>query len=205
MSYTMGLYAVPKFEGCGVGEAYTVENYLEALRLGESDDTDIAAYGFKGSFVEWYLSGKELKQDDVARITAEVEEVYTPEMLEFYKGHYRELYWPWDFKKMFPRYRIAEEVASWKNAYQISDWFFNNLKKQGGFYMVTKEDVVKLLNICTRVLEDNSLAPELLPINEEDGCYDDSYFEEIESTVRKLNRVLVKVDFDKNMVHFDFD
>ena len=203
MSYTMGLYEMAKFDGCGAKEVYTVENYFDALRFGADENKEIAAYGFKGSSVDWVLMGVE--QEDVARVTAETERVYTPEMLEFYKGHYRELYWPWDFKKMCPRYRIAEEVASWKNAYQISDWFFNNLKKQGGFYMVTKEDVVKLLNICTRVLEDNSLAPELLPINEEDGCYDDSYFEEIESTVRKLNRVLVKVDFDKNMVHFDFD
>ena len=206
MSYTMGLYAVPKFEGCGVGEAYTVENYLDALRLGANDDKEVAAYGFKGSFVEWFLSGKDLKQDDVVRVTAETEKVYTPEMLEFYKGHYRELYWPWDIMKKFPRYRIVEEVASWQDAPQIAYWFENNVELVDGWCCPDMTDLQKLYDTCRMVVVENrELAPKLLPIPDEDAVYDAYYFDVVYATMHKVHEVLRSIDFDKYTIHFDCD
>lgn len=205
MAYTMGLYAVPKFEGCGVKEVYTVENYLEALRFGESTNELLAAYGFKGSFVEWFLSGKELNQEDAARISAEIEAIYTPEMIEFYKGLYREMYWPYDIMKKFPRYRIVEEVAFWQNAFQIVYWFEHNVESIDGWCCPDMTDLQKLYDVCRMVLENRELAPELLPIPFEDAVYDDEYFDDVYATMHKVHEVLRSIDFDKYTIHFDCD
>ena len=48
-----------------------------------------------------------------------------------------------------------EEVGRWRKANQIHYWFVKNLytNKNGGYYMVKKEHLEKLLDTCIKVLE----------------------------------------------------
>ena len=184
--YAMGLYAVPKYEGCDVSDVYRIENYLDALRL--SGPTD----------------------ESVVRYTAEMEEVYTPEMIEFYKGHYRVMYWPWDTEKKFPRYRIVEEVLYWDYAPQIANWFKNNVEPIDNWCCPTITDLQKLYTACHTVCMNLDTAPNVLPIPDDvcacDCDYSDGdYLDVVYATAMEVHRVIHNVDFNKYTIHFDCD
>jgi len=90
------------------------------------------------------------------------------------------------------------EVGYWRKANSIHKWFVNNVqngKDDCGDYHVNSGDLVKLRDICIEVLNDRSLASELLPT--QPGFFfgsldydDDYYFQQINSTIEILNRAL---------------
>lgn len=95
-----------------------------------------------------------------------------------------------------------EEVFYWRKAYAINDYFDNlvngleNLKK----YSVSFEDIRELKNRIVRILNDHSLASELLPTQisllAEDTVYDNFYFKKLEDTLQGLKRITEK-DFEE--------
>ena len=95
-----------------------------------------------------------------------------------------------------------EEVFYWRKAYAINDYFDNlvngleNLKK----YSISFEDIEDLKDKIEKILNDNSLASELLPeqitIFTKDNAYDYFYFEMLEDTLKGLSKITEK-DFEE--------
>lgn len=193
MSFTMGLYVMPKYMDCGSTDVYTVEGYFNYLRTTNE----------KISFIEWYKN----KSNFDNYSAEELESIFTEEMIEFYKQHYRKMFWPWDIFKKHPRWRIAEDVSGmgWENAFAICDWLIAHSDTSKKSCMVNKTILEELLSVCKSVLENPAIAPSTLPVDEEEGTYDEDYFNKVNATIRIVERVLTTVDFEKNMIHFDFD
>lgn len=99
---------------------------------------------------------------------------------------------------------VQFEAGYWRKANHIHKWFVDNVQEGNddcGYYYVSKDDVDKLLETCRTVLNDRTLAGKLLPT--QSGFffggteYDDYYFEDIELTVKILERVkLLPSGFD---------
>ena len=95
-----------------------------------------------------------------------------------------------------------EEVFYWRKAYAINNYFDNlvneleNLKK----YSISFEDIEDLKDRIEKILNDNSLASELLPeqitIFTKDNVYDCFYFEMLEDTLKGLKKIEEK-DFEE--------
>jgi hypothetical protein len=99
------------------------------------------------------------------------------------------------------------EVAYWRKANAIHNWFVKNV--QDGVddckdYYVDRVQLVELIGLCKTVLDDHSKAEELLPrVN---GFffggteYDEYYYDDLKNTIEMLEKVLKMSTFD----HFDF-
>jgi hypothetical protein len=92
---------------------------------------------------------------------------------------------------------IKIEAAYWRKANQIHQWFVKTVqegKDDCGYYDVGKQDLIDLRDLCAKVLADRSLAATELPTasgfffgNTE---YDDWYYQDLEQTVERLDKVL---------------
>jgi hypothetical protein len=91
---------------------------------------------------------------------------------------------------------ISEEVAYWRKANHIHQWFVANV--QGDVddcreYDVTVEQLAELVENCHLVLADHDLAEELLPT--QDGFffggteYDEWYFGSLRDTIEQLEPI----------------
>lgn len=193
MSFTMGMYVMPKYKECGPIEVYTAEGYFDYLR--ETNE--------KIPFIEWYKhhSGLNNYSDE------ELARYFTDDMLKFYKRRYRKMYWPFDSSKSHPFYRIAKDITTfeWDDAFHICDWFIANADTSKGCHMADRKTLNKLREICETVWYDTDKAPELLPIREEDGTYDRHYFDCVANTYSVVSQALAKIDFEKYMIDIDFD
>jgi len=92
---------------------------------------------------------------------------------------------------------VVEEVAYWRKANHIHQWFVENIQKgidDCGEYRVPIYKLEELVNVCNKVLKDKSKASELLPT--QGGFffgsteYDEHYIYDVENTVRMLEEVL---------------
>jgi hypothetical protein len=89
------------------------------------------------------------------------------------------------------------EAAYWRKSNQIHKWFVDNVqdgRDDCGNYDISREQLSELRDVCRRVLEDRSLAGELLPT--QSGFffggpeYDDYYFQDLEYTVTRIDKLL---------------
>jgi hypothetical protein len=92
---------------------------------------------------------------------------------------------------------VIEEVGYWRKQNQIHQWFVENVQNgvdNCGEYCVSKGQLEDLLEICKKILNDNSLAEELLPTASGfffGGTeYDEWYFDGIQNTIEILEGVL---------------
>jgi hypothetical protein len=114
---------------------------------------------------------------------------------------------------------ISEEVAYWRKAWVIHTWFVDNVQNgedDCGTYRVKYDQLVTLVNICKRILNEveetgsRELAEELLPIDKGNECcggvslYGEDYFEELRLTVKMIDPVLAKVDPKDYSVTFEY-
>lgn len=92
---------------------------------------------------------------------------------------------------------VTVELGYWRKANHIHKWFVNNVQNgvdNCGDYHVPKKDLETLLIICKQALEDKTKASSLLPTQQ--GFffggqeYDDWYFDDLESTVKILEKTL---------------
>lgn len=92
---------------------------------------------------------------------------------------------------------IIEEVGYWRKANAIHNWFVQNV--QSGLdecqeSYVEKNDILELLDICEKVRDDHTLAPDLLPVTSGfffgSTEYDEWYFSDIDDTIKILEEVL---------------
>lgn len=131
-------------------------------------------------------------------------------MIDFYKPYYTTKYSLWDTKHEYGYMGITEQVGYWRKANQIHAWFVdyvqNGIDDCDYHREITKGDLNYLLDLCQRVLDDHSLAYELLPT--QSGFffggteYDEYYFEDIENTIEIIKNVLETTDFDKEMIYY---
>ena len=92
---------------------------------------------------------------------------------------------------------IVEEVAYWRKANQIHNWFVQNVQNgidecQSSY--VSREQLEELLDVCKKVEADNELAGTLLPSTSGfffGGTeYDEWYFKDISNTIVYLTEIL---------------
>lgn len=99
---------------------------------------------------------------------------------------------------------IVEEVAYWRKANQIHNWFVQNVQNgvdecQNSY--VSREKLEELLDVCTKVAADNTLAETLLP--SASGFffggteYDEWYFKDVTNTIEYLTDILADEDADE--------
>lgn len=92
---------------------------------------------------------------------------------------------------------VIEEIAYWRKANQIHQWFVTNVQDgedNCGTYYVDISQLQELVDICKKVVENPDLAPQLLPT--QGGFffgsteYDDWYFNDVKETITMLEPVL---------------
>lgn len=92
---------------------------------------------------------------------------------------------------------IEEGIGYWRKANHIHNWFVENVQSGNDdcdTYSVSLEDLKELLNVCNKILEDSSLAEELLPRTQ--GFffgsieYDEYYYDSIRYTISVLKEAI---------------
>lgn len=98
---------------------------------------------------------------------------------------------------------VCEELGYWRKQNQIHQWFVENVQNgvdNCGEYCVSKGQLEDLLEICKKILNDNSLAEELLPTASGfffGGTeYDEWYFDGIQNTIEILEEALSDTSAD---------
>ncbi len=96
-----------------------------------------------------------------------------------------------------PSATVEFNVGYWRKANAIHQWFVDNCQDGSDDcreYMVSREQLETLLNLCNQVKENKGLASELLPTTSGfffgSTEYDEYYFDDIDSTIEIINKVL---------------
>jgi len=106
-------------------------------------------------------------------------------------------------------YSIFDQVGYWRKANSIHNWFVKNV--QGGIdecqlAIVTKEQLQQLLRETKQVLSNKRLAKKLLPTTGGfffgSTDFDENYIDDMNFTVKILEKVLSETDFDKEVVFY---
>jgi hypothetical protein len=96
---------------------------------------------------------------------------------------------------------VKFQVAYWRKANAIHKYFVDkcaNGKDECQDIYVPREDLVKLKELCEKVLDDKSLARELLP--SQSGFffgsteYDEYYYQDLEDTIKQISKVINKAE-----------
>jgi len=94
-----------------------------------------------------------------------------------------------------PRF-VTSEVAYWRKAFEVHEWFVNNCENEVencGEAYISKEKLLSLLESCKKILaakgtqNEQKVAKELLP--DPDETYGAWYWEDIEETVKQLSSI----------------
>ena len=127
--------------------------------------------------------------------------------IKYYQQFYTMKYWLWDNEHKYGHMQIEEEVAYWRKANAIHNWFVENVQAgvdDCGCYKVSKNQLEELLSKCRLVNENPTNAYEYLPTV--DGfffgstTYDEWYLKDIKNTIQSLTKILEETDFDKQMI-----
>lgn len=89
------------------------------------------------------------------------------------------------------------EVGYWRKANAIHKWFVDNVqegKDDCGDYEVSREDLLRLLNICEEIQKNTKAALDHLPTQEGfffgDTGYGEDYLYDIKKTIEIINKCL---------------
>ncbi len=102
--------------------------------------------------------------------------------------------------------QVTFRVAYWRKANAIHKWFVDNVQEgrdECQEAWVSREQLQQLLDICKQILEDKSLASELLP--PQSGFFfgstdiDDWYMQDIKFTAERLDKILKDPAFAKGI------
>lgn len=133
--------------------------------------------------------------------------VSNPENIAMY-GQYL-LLTPPTVKALKDKTGQADEIAYWRKANHIHNWFVKNV--QNGIdecqsSEVSKEQLEQLLSDCKKVLKHKDQARETLPTASGfffgGTDYDEYYFQDIKNTIQQIETILNDVDFDENYVFY---
>jgi len=104
---------------------------------------------------------------------------------------------------------VTFSVAYWRKANAIHAWFVKNVqdgKDECRETFVAREQLAELVDTCKKVLENRSLAMELLP--PQSGFFfggtdiDEWYVQDLEQTVERLEKVLAEPTFSKGDFYY---
>lgn len=145
--------------------------------------------------------GSEVK-DGVYCIDFYVENSHKPVSLSLTKEQFMEFATVYNM----PAYIYSEEeVAYWRKANQIRNWFVEHLEEpveNCGNSTVTKENIEQLLEDCKRCLANKDKAADIIPTSSGfffgDTTYDDYYYQQIENTAEKMESILNDMDWENN-------
>lgn len=106
--------------------------------------------------------------------------------------------------------RIAEEVAYWRKANAIHQWFVDNVQDGKDDCRVhrelTKSDLLKLRDLAHEVYTNQDLAEELLPTQSGfffgSTSYDDWYIQDIINTIGQIDSILKTTDFNTEALYY---
>lgn len=109
-----------------------------------------------------------------------------------------------------PHAVVAVNVAYWRKANQIHKWFVTNVQNgedNCNPHYVQRDKLAELKELCEKVLDDHSLAGELLPASSGfffgSTDYDEWYFEDLEYTVSKISHLLTSPSFERADFFYD--
>jgi hypothetical protein len=146
------------------------------------------------------------------------------DLAEDYISEYKHRYSTWDKDKKYGFHTMFQQVAYWRKANHIHNWFVENVQNgtdDCGCYEVTKEQLEQLLEICIVVrdnskmihdsegetyIKDTSTAERLLPTQSGfffgSTDYDKWYLEDIRYTIKELRKILKTTDFEHEIVFY---
>lgn len=137
MGLDMYLEKIPRYKDASINDVYAIDCYLD-WQESKKDNNQYANCTLK----EWCgISEGDLPSADV---------------IDFYKKIYDTKYYYWDQDHTYGYKGIIEQVAYWRKANQIHNWFVENV--QDGcddceyHREVTQQDLKTLLNLCETVL-----------------------------------------------------
>ena len=137
-----------------------------------------------------YLSGGEWQPQEKQDAYAKVAEALGAESFE---------------NKEYPSITVKVKVGYWRKANQIHQWFVDNVQEgedNCAQYYVSRDQLQELLGVCQEVLtsKDEEVAKDLLPpsVGFFFGSYEISewYWEQIDDTIKQLEKVLSEVPAD---------
>ena len=105
---------------------------------------------------------------------------------------------------------IAEEVAYWRKANAIHQWFVDNVQNGedncGTYRELTITDLMRLRNLAQKVHDDPDLAEDLLPTQHGfffgSTEYDEWYMDKIDNTIEQIDRILETTDFNTEALYY---
>ena len=207
MGLDMYLYKMPRYRGTTAKQVSTLESYFGWIENKE-DGGKAADY----SLEEWCG----VSEDNLP----------SQKVIDFYKKHYDTKYWSWDHEHRYGHKMIMQQIADWRKANSIHQWFVENIQDgedDCGFHReVTESDLESLLETCKTVLEscvlidgddgdfkvveDSSVAEELLPTQSGfffgGTSYDEWYVEDIKYTIEIIEKILKETDFDLYAIYY---
>ena len=83
-------------------------------------------------------------------------------VMDFYRPLYTKHYSAWNHEKKYGHNSIHQNIAYWRKANQIHAWFVQNIQggeDDCGAYVVSKESLEKLLDICKTLKSKVKLVP----------------------------------------------
>jgi len=105
----------------------------------------------------------------------------------------------------------TEEVAYWRKANQIRDWFVRHIDEfeysdNCKYFKCSKELLEELIFDCEKVLANHELAPIYLPTQGGfffgDTEYDEYYYQVLSNTVDQLTQILENTDFENEIIAY---
>lgn len=111
-----------------------------------------------------------------------------------------------------PNGENTNEVAYWRKANMIRQWFVDNtdynVEDNCVYHKVTKKDLRELITTCADVLaiRDDSFSAAELPTASGfffgDTEYNEYYYDDVASTIKQLVDVFQSVDFDEDDIYY---
>lgn len=106
---------------------------------------------------------------------------------------------------------LLKEIAYWRKANQIHNWFVENLQDgidECQLTIVDEDSLRELLEVCKEVFEkkNTDFSEENLPTASGfffgDVDYDECYYSDVEFTIAELEEILKNTDFDKEVIFY---
>lgn len=124
------------------------------------------------------------------------------DVIDFYSKQYKADEHGW--------FHCYEEVAYWRKANEIHNWFVENVQNGDddccAHREITISDLATLRELCTRVLIDPDLAEELLPTQSGfffgSTNYDEWYKNDLENTIEQIDNILATTDFNTEALYY---
>lgn len=133
-----------------------LDMYLDKVKRIDADVTPTELDKIQ-SFLRWKYENTDCSFNEWCGID---ESEINHDLVKAYEPEFITRYGLWDEQKKYGRKSIFTEVAYWRKANQIHNWFVNNIQDgtdDCGSYEVTKADIIILLALCKTVKNNSEL------------------------------------------------